>query len=272
MTERRVVIGGHEPARDARAIRWLAATLLGTTLLAAPQAADAACSPSTLCPGTGDCTITGTNTVDNACFLDFGTRRVTVHNTAKLKTSTTGHSYTVSAGQLTVRGTLEAYGGILVVRAVGGGTSNGSVATEKVSNSPGKIDVRDGGIATVIAAGDVSITGQDVNADGGSPRINGGAITLRGTNVTVTGPMHADGALGGDGGDIRIEAHRRRHRERHARRRGQRRPIGFRVRRRWTHRHPRRRRCARLERRARARRSRRRRRPRPHPRPSTSWR
>jgi hypothetical protein len=164
--------------------------------------AHAACgNEASLCPGSGDCTITGSsNYVDDGCVLNFGSRNIVIDNTAKLLTQADGRSFGITAGTLTVRGTLQARSGVLTI------TTSGLFKTHEVSNSPSRIDVRNGGRVRVLAGGDVEILGQSVNADGGDDMPTAGAIEINGANVTISGPMHANGNGGGDGGRIEIDA------------------------------------------------------------------
>jgi hypothetical protein len=184
-----------------------------TMLAAAAGPAWAACSVTTLCPTSPPppdpdvCVITGTHTLDDGCVLDFGTDGIIVHNNAKVQVAD-GDRFTLRAGSITIRGTAQARGGRLTLVAVGGNgndANTGQVRTEKVSNSPGKIDVRDGGLVTMTASGDVHLLGQDVNADGGSA-YSGGLVVATGTAITATSPIHANGQNGGDGGFIHLEA------------------------------------------------------------------
>ena len=157
---------------------------------------DLGCTQST-------CTISGTNYVDNGCVIPWDGKTVTIDRSGKLLTASNGQSFTINAAALIVRGTLQAQGGRLVVNTTSTGAT--SFRTEVVNNSPGKIDVRNGGRLSIVAAGPVELYGQDVNADGGSAG-SGGAIWVRGSSISTTSAVHADGTNGGDGGYLELDA------------------------------------------------------------------
>src|SRR5262245_28551265 len=78
----------------------LASLFLASAL---PARAATVCSASDLCPpGMAPCTISGINDVGNACHLDFGTRAITL--TGTLQAQTTGSSFSIAAGSLTLSG------------------------------------------------------------------------------------------------------------------------------------------------------------------------
>src|SRR5262249_25015942 len=137
-----------------------------TTLLAAAlfltagaRATFAGCS-TTICTGTNPCTISGSNTIDCNCTLDFGTKDVIV--TGTLTTATENCPYTLKPHSFDVRGTLQCRGpsGLLHIDATTDFT------TEVISNSSAKLDVKNGGNLEVVAGGAVNILGKDVTADG----------------------------------------------------------------------------------------------------------
>ncbi len=188
----------------SRSVPILCGSVLVLMLASDHPPADAACSTGLLCPSPGACTITGNNYVDDGCALAFGARAITLHQNAKLLTAASGHGFSVRAEAITIRGTIEAHGGDVELVADGTGSGSGFVKTEKVSNSPGKIDVRDGGSVRIEAVGDVQLVGQDVNADGGSAH-DGGLVAIQAANLSGTSPVHAQGTDGGSGGVIRFE-------------------------------------------------------------------
>ncbi len=188
---------------------------LGTmlALLALAGTAGATCSENALCPPTPPppdpnvCVVMGTHTISDGCSLDFGTIGLIVHNNAKVQAAD-GDDVSITAGSITVRGTAQARGGRLSLKAVGGNANDantGAIRTESVSNSPGKIDVRDGGVVVMDASAGVHLLGQDVNADGGTADHGGMILATSGGAVTATSAIHANGTTGGDGGIIRLE-------------------------------------------------------------------
>jgi hypothetical protein len=172
--------------------------LAGLVLVGAGSG-QAACS-TTICVGGGSsCTISGNNTVDCTCTLDFGTKDVTI--SGNIQPSAENCSLTLKANSFDVRGTLQSRGpsGLLDIQAVAGFT------LQVVSNSSAKLDVKNGGTLQVTAGGAANILGKDVIADGGT---NGtaGTITITGSSFHNTCSVHADASSDSDGGSITLEA------------------------------------------------------------------
>ena len=192
--------------RDAW-LSWSACRCVGVIVTAVfllaghPAAIHAACNNLGCTQST--CTITGTNYVDNSCVIPWDGKTVTIDRSGKLLTAANGQSFTINAAALIVRGTLQAQGGTLTVNTTSPGPT--SFRTEVVNNSPGKIDVRNGGKLRIIAAGPVELYGQDVNADGGTAG-TGGAMWVSGSAISTISPVHADGTSGGDGGYMELNA------------------------------------------------------------------
>ena len=196
------------PPRRARPC--VIALLLAAALMT--QNAFAACPPAnTTCTVSGaECRITNNYTLDDDCVLDFtaypttNTKVIVLTRPAKL-IAASGDAFGVKAAQLRIQGTVQAYGATVSLSAIGAAGVPGDVVTETVSNSPGKIDVRNGGTVKIAAVGSVTLNGQDVNADGAVGG-DGGRVSVRGAVVSHTSPIHADGKTGGEGGSIDIAA------------------------------------------------------------------
>jgi hypothetical protein len=190
--------------------------------LVAADAARAACSTA-ICAGGDPCTISGTNTIDNLCTLNFGNKEVIVAKGAKLTTASTGHSYTIVSRDLRVRGELEAIGGGITA------TLTGFFVVENFMTSAAALDSRDGGSIDITADGNVTLTGkqfdvsgsggidggdltvdaggtltvaQTLDANGGGSFAFGGTIDLTGASIASTSTIRAAGSNGGDGGSI----------------------------------------------------------------------
>ncbi len=165
-------------------------------LLVGSEAAWGACSTA-IC-GASPCTITGTNVLDDACILDFGTKDVIVGTGASLETAD-GNSFTVLAHDLTVRGKLRARAGFITVEVTG------AFKTEVVSNSLGTVDVSESGSVDITADGACTLNGKNIDADGESG-FSSGDISISCASVTGSSAIHCDGSGAGDGGSITIAA------------------------------------------------------------------
>jgi filamentous hemagglutinin len=165
-------------------------------LLLTPSASHAACT-TTICVGNATaCTISAASVVDDGCTLNFGTTNVTISRNGTLETASAGDSYSVVAGSLTVEGWVKGPGGTVAI------ATTGLVRTQSVSNSPGRIDVGNGGSLVIEAGGAIELLGPNVSADGGGGQ-PAGSITLAGSSVTATSSLQADGDPGA-GGSIDI--------------------------------------------------------------------
>jgi hypothetical protein len=198
---------------------------LGAATIAAGPAR-AACSTA-ICVGGDPCTISGTNTIDNACVLNFGNKEVIVAKGAKLTTAATGHSYELQSRDLRVRGELEAIGGGITA------TLGGFFLVENFNTSAAAVDAHSGGSIDVTAGGNVTLTGkqfdvsgsggidggsvtidaggavtvaQTIDASGGGTFSFGGSIDITGASIATSATMRTNGASGGDGGDIDLTA------------------------------------------------------------------
>lgn len=186
----------HQARRRLGACALLA---LGWLHVAASRA-DAICSTS-ICvpfvpPITGACQIASSQTIDDGCTLNFGSSAVTVARPAVVATGSTGHSFTMIAATLDIRGIVRARGGTLTL------FTTGNLSTSSTSNAPGKIDVEEGGTAIVWGLGAVTLDGSDVSADAGGA-LDGGSVIVAGASVSTSSPIHANGS-GGSGGDVRV--------------------------------------------------------------------
>jgi hypothetical protein len=181
--------------RNRRARRALASVALLLTILAFPTRSRALCN-TTLCAFSGStCTIAGSHTIDDGCVLALTDYDVTITKPATLGTALAGDSWTLTARNLTVAGTLQAPEGTLTLQ------TTQALATEKTNNAPGKLHAAGGTIA-VIAGGAVTLNGTLVSADGGAAG-DGGTIAIAGTAISGTSAISAEGN-GGDGGSIEL--------------------------------------------------------------------
>ncbi|MFI5365072.1 MAG: hypothetical protein ACHQ4J_05570, partial [Candidatus Binatia bacterium] len=182
----------------------LSIVILGAWLGAA-AAAHAACSTSICVGSSSACTISGSNTIDAGCTLDFGTKNVTVASGATLNGDNNGNNcYTIKANNLTLDGTLRAHSGCIIVTITGNFLSeiNGSgVGTVDVSN----VDDSDAAPEfELTASGSVTLNGTKIDATGASDNA-GGDIAITGTTVTGASTLRADGGTGGgSGGSITV--------------------------------------------------------------------
>jgi hypothetical protein len=161
--------------------------------------AGAACTTS-ICTGGNPCTISGTNTIDDGCTLDWGsTQDVVISGT--VQTGADNRSFTLKAHSFDVTGTVRAKGASALLSIQTSGTGDPLFKTRV----GGTIDVGNGGAASIAAAGSVDVSGTDFTADGNSA-LQGGSIDISGTTVSVTKTIHADAPSGGDAGSITITA------------------------------------------------------------------
>lgn len=174
-----------------------AAVVIALIVLASSGASIAACSP-TICVGGNPCTISGVKTIDNGCSLDWGPSQDVVV-TGTLTTAATGHSYSLSARNLTVSGTLQARGGKLVVR------TTQDFAVQVVSNSAAKIDVERDGFFDVQAGGAALLHGKEISGDGTTTTYTG-FIDVAANSIDVTSPIHANSMSGNSGGVVILTA------------------------------------------------------------------
>jgi hypothetical protein len=163
--------------------------------------ARAACT-TTICTGGNPCTISGTNTIDDGCILNFGSSQ-DVLVTGTMRTASDDEGFTIQAHSIDISGTLRARGdfGSIWIETTGSGDP-----FIKTSGS-GNLDVVKGGEVVLDAAGTVDIGGGAIDADGATGSCDGGEVTITGTSVVITRAIHADGAsCGGPGGSITITA------------------------------------------------------------------
>lgn len=181
-------------------VRMASASLLAAVwlLVAGSAPVQAECDP-TICSG-DPCTITGTHVIDTGCDLDFGCARVTIGATASLQGD--NGSYTIEAGDLTVRGTLRARAGSIGVTTTACGLATGLFKTEIYGSSAATVDVSSGGDVTITAGGDCVLNGRVINADESWYY----SINMTCANVSGTSAIHADGSGGNSGGMITIAA------------------------------------------------------------------
>lgn len=187
------------PAPSALVLVSLA-TLLAVA--ASPRDAGAACSTA-ICSGGGSaCTITGTNTIDDDCTLNWAGTDVTLASGATLRTAADGQNFTVITDDFDVSGTIQSRGApsATPLSITAGGYVN--------IHSTGKIDVGRGGNLEVNATGAVQHDGTEITADGGGGSDDAGRIFIfsSGSSITTTGVIHATGAGGGFGGHIWLNA------------------------------------------------------------------
>ncbi|RIL06801.1 MAG: hypothetical protein DCC71_05355 [Proteobacteria bacterium] len=172
------------------------------------------------------CTVSGTHTIDHLCTLDWSGYDATIAKGAKLTTAT-GNAYSISAGSLTVLGTLQAVEGSIDV------TTTGDFAVQVSSNSAAAVDIKQGGSFDATVGGNATLAGkvfdasgtggvdggsiaidadgsitvsQTVDASGGGEWAYGGSIDLTGASITTTGLLKAIGTQDGDGGEVNLTA------------------------------------------------------------------
>jgi len=151
-----------------------------------------------ICTGGNPCTISGVNTMDNGCSLDWGPNQdVVVAGT--LTTAVTGHSYSLRARNLTVTGTLQARGGKLVVQTAQDFT------VQVVSNSAAKIDVERYGFLDVRAGGAALLHGKEISGDGTATSFTG-SVYVTANSIDITSPIHANAMAGNSGGGVLLTA------------------------------------------------------------------
>ncbi len=174
----------------------LASAIIGYTCLSGRAFAQE-CTTS-ICVG-DPCTISGTHLLSDGCFLDFGTKRVTV--AGSLQTNGLGGSFALNAGTLTISGSLEGLAGEIDIDVAT------DLTTEVVQGSAGRIKVNQGGSVFIVAGGTVALMGTEVNADGNTNGFGGDIIILAQNISMATGhQLHANGNTGGDGGNIILVA------------------------------------------------------------------
>ncbi len=173
--------------------------LVALLSLCTARVAGAACSTA-ICVGTATaCTISGANTVDDDCILDWSGKDVTLASGASLKTASDGQNFTVLTDDFDVIGTIQDRGAPTA-------TPLGIASTGFFKiRSTGKIDVTNGGSVTVSAAGFVQLDGL-VSADGGGALVDGGGIdiTSTGSTLSASAVVHASGPAGGSGGSVSL--------------------------------------------------------------------
>lgn len=165
--------------------------------LPAPATALAACNPA-ICVGGNPCTISGLKVIDNGCSLDWGPNQDVVV-TGTITTVAVGHSYALTARNLTVSGTLQARGGSLVVRTLQDFT------VQVVGTSAAKIDVERDGFLDVVAGGAARLHGKDISGDGTATTYTA-FIDVAANSLDVTSPIHANSMSGNSGGVIILTA------------------------------------------------------------------
>ena len=175
------------------------------SVLASRAETAAVCTASAVCSTTADpCAIGGTKDVGNGCVLDFGTRAVVLSGT--LQSATTGGSFTVRAGSLTLSAGK--------IRSVGPtGTAGGSVTVEVagplvLTGSGPTLDASgaaNGGVVSVTAAS-IDVQSGSIAADGTGSGACGGAIFLTATGgpLVLAAPVHATGNLLCAGGFLNL--------------------------------------------------------------------
>lgn len=194
-----------------RASRAALLPLAGLLVLGGVDTAAGMCTTTGICTVVGsDCQVTAQYSLDNNCTLDFtqgstAGKRIVVTKPGKLLSAATGYNFSIRAAELKIQGTLQALGGQIAIATVGGSGLSGAVTAESVSNSPGKIDVHNGGSVRIIAVGPVSLNAADVNADGAAGGA-GGSISVTGTSITHSAALRAEGKSGGRGGSIELIA------------------------------------------------------------------
>ena len=116
---------------------------------------ESACN-SGICSG-NPCTVTGFQTIDNGCVLDWTGKTVTIASSATLQSS---GSFTILAQQLTVNGVVQSTGaGLIDIQLTGAFTSDTNTA---------RITANGGGEVDITATGNVTIQNQSaVRANGG---------------------------------------------------------------------------------------------------------
>jgi hypothetical protein len=203
--------------------------------LGAAREAGAHCTPATLCPGAGDCTIgtlsTPNSRIDDGCTLDFGTRKVTLNGTLDID----GNAVTIRAREFIISSTGlidgSPQGGFITILTTGGNIvvqGTGAKGIDVVGQDQGGIIVLDA------PTGDVTVEGRlkanngnnSTDASGGSIDLRAGGNLLIGGNadVNASGGRNADGgtldffaiggitinrdvkAEGGEGGDVNLQA------------------------------------------------------------------
>jgi fibronectin-binding autotransporter adhesin len=188
------------PARRRRGGAALVGAGLAVLVLAATvRVAGAACTTS-ICVGTATaCTISGTNTVDDDCILDFTGKDVTLASGAVLKTASDGQNFTVITDDFDVIGTIQDKGAPVATPL-----SISSTGFFKV-RSTGTVNVSNGGSVTVSAVGAVTLDGP-VTADGGGALLDGGFIDITSSGSTLSGggAVHSTGSTTGSGGDVSL--------------------------------------------------------------------
>jgi hypothetical protein len=210
---------------------------LAALLLAVPRSVMALCTAAQIiaadptCPASGNCTISGTHTIDNGCTLDFGTRNVTISGRLNIGS----RSATIRAGNLSVSssGVIDAIGsangargGLVIIETTGGLTTLTNSRIDASGNlSGGDIivhagttigisgrvlaeflnDGAAGGLIDLTADGNLTLTSSStVSARGGSDSDGGGEIDLTsGGNISVQTTLRVN-AL--DGGFIEVRA------------------------------------------------------------------
>jgi hypothetical protein len=166
------------PERGGWRRRGWTAAAMSLLVLAWSSQSRAACTTS-ICSGGNPCTIpTGIHRIDAGCVLDFGATDVVVSKGATLLGDNNGDNcYQINARNLTVKGTLRARGGCIVVN------TTADFTTDRQGSAAGIVDVSG-------ASGDDDASEFEVTA--------GGAVVLNGKNITASGTHHQPG------GDIRI--------------------------------------------------------------------
>lgn len=192
--------GSASPRRVAT-LAILSALVGSMLVIAAAREAHAACNTAICVGGATACTISGTNTIDDDCTLNWSGKDVTLASGASLKTAADGQNFAIVTDDFDVSGTIQSRGAPLATPL--------TITTAGYLNvhSTGKIDVSRGGHATVDSTGAVQFDGTEFNADGGGSNADAGSITISSDGaVSTTGAIHATGSGGGFGGRIDIES------------------------------------------------------------------
>src|SRR5262252_6320132 len=126
---------------------WLVLSALGW-LIASGEARADECTTS-ICSG-DPCTITGNHQLTASCTLDFGTKTVTLASLASLE-SPDGGSVNILAGDLTVRGLIQADDGNIAITTTGDFKLLGTGTSGRILSGGtfGAIDINAGAAATI---------------------------------------------------------------------------------------------------------------------------
>jgi len=178
----------------------LAVYLLGSVHLAG---AVEECDEAMCVGGPTSCVIDQTHVLRDDCFLDFGSKEVSILGVLSAAEPESG-SFKIRAGKITLYGKLE---------ALGGGSIDVNVVTDfkivSVDHSLARINVNGGGTVDITAGNDVIFGAEsNVTLDGTDNLSGGELLVIAGRNITSANnaTISANGSQTGNGGKVSLWA------------------------------------------------------------------